>query len=180
MGRSSPPTGERVPGNLTSVESEGRCIIPTAIEPPSAVIASSECPKDPDFNGVKMAEASVTFLDAPGTPKIVVELAVTQVERRKGLMFRTHLGENSGMLFVFSGQERIRSFWMHNTCIPLDMIFLAEDGVIVGIIENVPTLNDERRSLDCPSKYVLEVNAGWSRRHGVRAGQRVEFPGGLR
>lgn len=177
MGRSSSPMGDGVPGSLTSVESGERCIIPTALEPPPpAVVAASACPEDPEFNGVDMTEAPISFLDAPGTPRIMVELAVTQDERQKGLMFRTHLGENTGMLFVFFGPERIHSFWMHNTCIPLDMIFLAEDGVIVGIIENVSTLSDERRSIDCPSKYVLEVNAGWSRRHGVKAGQRVELP----
>ncbi|HEX7602742.1 MAG TPA: DUF192 domain-containing protein, partial [Polyangiaceae bacterium] len=66
--------------------------------------------------------------------------------------------------------------WMHNTCISLDMMFIDEDGTIVGILENVPTLNDEARTVGCPSRYVLEVNGGWSRRHGVSAGQKAVIP----
>jgi uncharacterized membrane protein (UPF0127 family) len=65
---------------------------------------------------------------------------------------------------------------MHNTCIPLDMLFVDEDGLIVGIVENAPTLDDGTREVSCPSRWVLEVNAGWSRRHAVRAGQRLVLP----
>jgi uncharacterized membrane protein (UPF0127 family) len=64
---------------------------------------------------------------------------------------------------------------MHNTCIPLDLLFIDEDGLIVGIVESAPTLNDDSRGVGCPSRFVLEVNAGWSRRHGVRPGQRVRL-----
>jgi uncharacterized protein len=67
-------------------------------------------------------------------------------------------------------------FWMHNTCIPLDLMFIDEDGLVVGIVENAPTLNDESRGVGCPSVYVLEVNAGWARRHGVKAGKHAIIP----
>ena len=73
-------------------------------------------------------------------------------------------------------ERRVHSFWMHNTCIPLDLLFLDEDGLVVGIVENAPTLNDDPRAVSCPSAYVLEVNAGWARRHGVRAGMRAVIP----
>jgi len=91
-------------------------------------------------------------------------------------MYRTSMAEDRGMLFDL-GVRQVHTFWMHNTCIPLDMIFLDDDGFIVGIAENVPTLNDAPRSVPCPSTHVLEVNAGWSRRHGVRAGDRAVLPG---
>ena len=91
-------------------------------------------------------------------------------------MFRTSMDADHGMLFDF-GERNVQQFWMHNTCIPLDMLFVDEDGFIVGIVENAPTLNDESRGVGCPSRYVLEVNAGWSRRHGVRAGQHALLPG---
>ncbi len=79
------------------------------------------------------------------------------------------------MLFDLRVRDR-HDFWMHNTCIPLDLLYVDEDGFIVGIVENAPTLNDESRGVDCSSRYVLEVNAGWSRRHHVRAGQRMTIP----
>jgi uncharacterized membrane protein (UPF0127 family) len=69
---------------------------------------------------------------------------------------------------------------MHNTCIPLDLLYIDDDGLIVGIVENAPTLNDEPRGVGCASRYVLEVNAGWSRRHGVKAGQFASLPSEVR
>jgi hypothetical protein len=65
---------------------------------------------------------------------------------------------------------------MHNTCIPLDLLYVDEDGLVVGIVENAPTLDDGPRGVACPSRYVLEVNAGWARKHGVKAGQRMTIP----
>jgi hypothetical protein len=91
-------------------------------------------------------------------------------------MYRTAMGAEEGMLFDLDSRK-VQTFWMHNTCIPLDMLFIEDDGLVVGILENVPTLNDAPRSVPCPSTHVLEVNAGWSRRHGVRAGQHVVLPG---
>jgi uncharacterized membrane protein (UPF0127 family) len=109
-----------------------------------------------------------------GSPVIDVEIARTPAEEQRGLMFRTKLGADKGMIFVWP-TERIRTFWMHNTCLPLDMLFLAKDGTIVGLLEQVPTLNDEPRQVNCPAAYVLEVNAGWSRRHGVKPGMKLEL-----
>ena len=103
------------------------------------------------------------------------EIAEEDEHRQRGLMYRTSLGENEGMLFIFE-QQRDLTFWMRNTCLPLDMLFLASDGTIVGIQENTPTLTDENFSPGCPAKYVLEVNAGWTRKNGVRAGMKVTLP----
>ena len=114
-------------------------------------------------------------MDAPGRPQVEVELARTDAERSRGLMFRTSMATDAGMLFSWNA-EQIRSFWMRNTCIPLDMLFIAADGLIVGLLEQVPTLNDDSRSVRCPAAHVLELNAGWARGHGVKAGQRVQLP----
>jgi uncharacterized membrane protein (UPF0127 family) len=121
-----------------------------------------------------MPEGRVTFLEAPSTPTIPVELAVEPAHREHGLMYRTDLGSDAGMLFSWKDSEQ-RSFWMHNTCLPLDMLFLGRDGTIVGILEQVPPMNDEVRTVPCPAAHVLEVNAGWSRAHGVRPGQKVRI-----
>lgn len=123
-----------------------------------------------------MATAKVAFLDAPRAPAALeVELAKTTAESARGLMFRTAMPEAHGMLFDLHS-KKIQTFWMHNTCIPLDMLFVDDDGLIVGILEEVPVLNDEERSVECPSRYVLEVNAGFTRKFGIKAGQRLKLP----
>jgi uncharacterized membrane protein (UPF0127 family) len=89
-------------------------------------------------------------------------------------MFRTRLGEEEGMLFSWD-DESPRTFWMHNTCVPLDMLFIGRDGTIAGVLEQVPVLNDEPRGIPCRAAHVLEVNAGWVRSHGVRPGQKLSI-----
>jgi hypothetical protein len=103
-----------------------------------------------------------------------VELARTDPERRKGLMDRPSLPENAGMLFIFDAPS-LQAFWMKDTLIPLDMIFIDDAGTIVGIVESAAPQTLTPRSVGKPSRYVLEVNGGWSRAHGVRAGDRVRF-----
>jgi uncharacterized membrane protein (UPF0127 family) len=116
----------------------------------------------------------VVFEDAPRKPRVDVELAQNDGNRQRGLMFRTRMGENEGMLFSWD-EEAPRTFWMHNTCLPLDMLFIAKDGMIAGVLEQVPVLNDDARGIPCPVAHVLEVNAGWVRAHGVKPGQRVSI-----
>ena len=111
-----------------------------------------------------------------GDQSYAVELAITGKERERGLMHRDALGEDAGMLFVFE-QERVQSFWMKNTLIPLDMIFIAGDGTIAGIVENAEPLTLSSRKIDQPSRYVLELAGGIARKRGIAAGQRVRFEG---
>jgi uncharacterized membrane protein (UPF0127 family) len=139
-----------------------------ADEPARRAPNALHCPTDPDGPG-ELARGYVEFTDAPGSPRLNVELARTEAEKERGLMYRTQMPEAQGMLFSWNSQEP-RTFWMHNTCIPLDMMFIARDGTITGILEQVPTLNDEPRGVPCAAAYVLEVNAGWSRSHGVKPG----------
>lgn len=106
--------------------------------------------------------------------EVTVELARTEPERRQGLMHRTSLGEDAGMLFVFD-ETADHGFWMMNTLIPLDMIFIDDDGRIAGVIERAEPRTTASRSVGAPSRYVLEVNGGWARSRGVRAGDRVRF-----
>jgi uncharacterized membrane protein (UPF0127 family) len=149
---------------------------PPTNEEKVASIPADQCPADPIFGGTKMQTAEVTFPDVPGVPSVVVELASTDPERERGLMFRTHLAKNGGMLFLPDGPPRVQTFWMKNTCIALDMLFISDKGEVVGILENVPPMNLDQRSVHIPSSYVLEVNAGWCESNGVTAGQRVKLP----
>jgi uncharacterized protein len=162
--------GPNTPGPVDA----GRCIRPLADPPPPPAQPAASCPADLVAVPPKLARGSVLFPEAPGAPTVVVEIADTRAAEARGLMYRTELAEMSGMIFVWQ-DERPRTFWMRNTCLPLDMLFLAKDGTVVGILEQVPTLNDSPRSVGCPSAYVLEVNAGWTRKHGVTPGLKAEI-----
>jgi uncharacterized protein len=105
-----------------------------------------------------------------------LEIANTSASRERGLMYRTSLPEDGGMLFVFPEQSE-QSFWMKNTLIPLDMLFIDRDGRIVGIHPDAVPLSVAPISVGKPSTYVLEVNGGWAARHGVRPGDTVELRG---
>lgn len=128
---------------------------------------------------MKLPTAEVALTDAPGAPRVKVELATSEDQIRKGLMYRREMPEEAGMLFKLEGRTD-HTFWMHNTCIPLDMMFVDDDGLIVGIVESAEPITDATRSVGCPSRYVLEVNAGYSRRHGVAPGQRLALPAAVR
>lgn len=153
-----------------------RCMVPTIDTNKPPPPAAANCPVDPQFGGPALTRAMVSFPDAPNAPQVNVELAITPDARARGLMYRRQMSDNAGMLFDMQGPPQVQSFWMRNTCIPLDMLFIEEDGFIAGILRNVPTLNEESRSIPCPVRFVLELNAGWTQKHGVKAGQMVKLP----
>ena len=111
-----------------------------------------------------------------GAVEVSLEVAATPAERERGLMYRTSLAEGRGMLFVFDADGN-QSFWMKNTLIPLDLLFIARDGTVVGIHANATPLSTANIAVGKPSRYVLEVPGGWAARHGISAGARVEFRG---
>ena len=150
------------------------CVVPLASEAPPPAEPAASCPADPVESPPELGRGYVTFVDVPGAPRIGVEVADDPAERERGLMYRTSMPEEQGMLFSWP-DERVRSFWMRNTCIPLDMLFIDSDGFVLGILEQVPVMNERSRSIPCPAAHVLEVNAGYCRSHGVKPGQRVAF-----
>jgi len=105
-----------------------------------------------------------------------VELARTPGQREFGLMYRAHLDEDAGMLFIFPTVDQLK-FWMKHTEIPLDMIFADPAGMIVGIVANATPYSEKPVGPDTPALYVLEVNGGFCLRHGVRAGDKLNFVG---
>lgn len=107
-----------------------------------------------------------------GVP-ITVEIADTPALRERGLMYRDSLPPNHGMLFVYPGEE-IRSFWMRNTRIPLDIAFLDRNGTIVNV-ERMEAQTDENTLSGAPAMYALEMAAGWFEENDVGAGDRMEF-----
>ncbi|OQX54246.1 MAG: hypothetical protein B5M53_05980 [Candidatus Cloacimonas sp. 4484_209] len=104
---------------------------------------------------------------------LLVEISDTDKKRQLGLMFRDELDKNSGMLFIFDN-ERILSFWMKNTKIPLSIAFINSDKIIVDMQDMQPLTETEHTSR-FPAIYALEVNKGWFRNHNIKVGDRVYF-----
>lgn len=109
-----------------------------------------------------------------GIQRFSVEIADTEAERTQGLMFRTELSDRAGMLFIFEN-EAPRTFWMRNTLIPLDMIFIRADRRILGIVRDAEPETDTHRGVPGASQYVLELIGGSAARFGIEAGQTVQF-----
>ena len=116
------------------------------------------------------------ILEPPGHPpaEVTVEVASTPRQIQRGLMYREHMPPDHGMLFLMR-EERVHSFWMHNTLIPLDMIFIGRDMTVAGVVAKAEPLTDTSRRVNAPSYYVLEVNGGWAAAHHVEAGTPVRF-----
>ncbi|MFA3783746.1 DUF192 domain-containing protein [Melioribacteraceae bacterium 4301-Me] len=121
-------------------------------------------------------DGELSFLDAKGTliSKIDIEIADTDEKRELGLMYRDKMEENRGMLFIFP-QETYQSFWMKNTIIPLDMIFINANKEIIKIQKNTIPYSEQSYSSEKPAKYVIEVNAGYCDRHGIKEGNKITW-----
>ncbi|WP_375766517.1 DUF192 domain-containing protein [Archangium gephyra] len=130
-----------------------------------------------DYVGPALPRAQVLLEDTSGgVHRVDVEVAATPEARTRGLMWRQELPAGQGMLFVFP-EDEVQSFWMRNTLIPLDMLFIDSAGKIVGIVENAQPRTLTSRSVGLPGRYVLEVPGGWSRAQGLARGGTVRFQG---
>jgi uncharacterized membrane protein (UPF0127 family) len=117
----------------------------------------------------------VVYVESPnGDVAVNVEVVATEAKIERGLMYRQAMALDAGMLFMM-GMEKDWSFWMRNTLIPLDMLFIGKDKRVVGIVENAEPKTETLRKVGAPSFYVLEVNGGWSKQHQVAAGAKVRF-----
>ena len=154
------------------VQCQGRVGSEAQAAPPKAARAPEPKP---------MAQPIVVLEPLGGTSVSVrVEVAQTAAERQRGLMYRKQLDPDAGMLFLFERPQH-NVFWMHNTYLPLDMMFITSDWTVLGIVENATPQTDSPREVPGLSQYVLEVNAGYSRQHGIAAGTKVRFiPNGTR
>lgn len=112
---------------------------------------------------------------ASGALPFAVELADTPEERARGLMFRESLPADAGMLFVYP-RDQLIGMWMKNTLIPLDMLFISDDGRILGIAERTVPLSLTTVSSEAPARAVLEINGGTADRAGIQPGDRIRHP----
>jgi len=118
----------------------------------------------------------VTIVAPDGTQRatVTIEVANTVEQRERGLMSRNHLDDNAGMIFVFPDSAP-RDFWMHDTEIPLDMIFVDSSFRVTGIVANAAPETDTLRSVQGSSQYVLEVNGGFCAKNGIQPGDHFSF-----
>jgi uncharacterized protein len=125
---------------------------------------------------VFVKNGELTFLKADSTAitAIDIEIADDDLKRERGLMFRRQMELNHGMLFIFA-EEELRSFWMKNTYLPLDILYLNAQRKIIRIHENVATLNERSVPSEMPAKYVVEVNAGFCALYGIQLGDWISF-----
>lgn len=114
----------------------------------------------------------ITVVTAQGKTQFQVELADTDATREQGLMFRPTLPANEGMLFDFKRPQRVY-FWMKNTYVPLDMIFIRVDGTVARIAEDTKPLSEDAIGSEAQVRFVLEVNAGTSAKIGLKPGDKV-------
>jgi uncharacterized membrane protein (UPF0127 family) len=121
-----------------------------------------------------LPQGTVRFETPRGPWLLKVEVASDEASRARGLMFRRALEPDRGMIFVFPSTEE-HSFWMHNTLIGLDMIFLDDTRAVVGVVANAAPQTDTPRTVGKPSRYVVEVSAGEAAAHAVGPGTRAAF-----
>jgi uncharacterized membrane protein (UPF0127 family) len=121
-------------------------------------------------------EGELQFLRQDGSiaVSISIEIADTAEARIKGLMERWSLPELHGMLFIFDSPE-IQRFWMHNTPLSLDMIFVDENRRILNMAESTTPMSKQTYGSRGPAKYVVEVRAGFSKRHGIEEGMSIQW-----
>jgi uncharacterized membrane protein (UPF0127 family) len=129
----------------------------------------------PDEEYMFKKNGELTFSDTSGVLfKIDIQIAGTEFDRQLGLMFRKSMNENQGMLFIFP-DNRIRSFWMRNTEIPLDIIFVDSAKTILNIAKNTTPYSDNSYSSSGPAKYVIEVNGGFTDTHNIVHGDKISW-----
>lgn len=129
-------------------------------------------------NSLPVVDTELLSADGRSLGVFSVEVAASDAERAKGLMFRRELGTKKGMLFVFPSERQL-SFWMKNTLIPLDMVFVSKDWKVVGVVANATPLSQETRGVEGASQYVLEFVGGTAARIGIAQGASVKVLGSL-
>lgn len=122
-----------------------------------------------------LAAGRLEIRSAKATHAFTVEIADTDAKRTEGLMFRTQMAPDHGMLFDFKREEPVW-FWMKNTYLSLDMIFVKADGTILSIAENTTPLSEATVPSGGPVRFVFEVVAGTSKRLGIAPGDRIVHP----
>ena len=120
-------------------------------------------------------DGSLSFMEGDSTlHTVTIEVADTEASRQRGLMNRRGISSSEGMLFIFPDPDSL-SFWMRNTAIPLDILFIDENYDVVNIARRVRPLSDDRVLSTAPAKYVVEVRGGVTERYGITDDASVQW-----
>ena len=123
-----------------------------------------------------MRRDTLVLATSGGEHPITVEVAESPADKAKGLMFRRTLGEQEGMLFLYTEPQDV-AMWMRNTYLPLDMVFIDKAGIVTQIAERTVPFSEERIESGGAILGVLEINGGLSERLGLKPGDRVIVEG---
>ena len=123
----------------------------------------------------RCADNPAVFHTANGDFAFTVEIADPEAQRERGLMFRTSLAADAGMLFDYH-KEQQAAFWMQNTLIPLDMIFISADGIVKTIHVNARPMDTTSIPSEVPVRFVLEIAGGRSQEIGLKVGDKFDHP----
>lgn len=137
--------------------------------------SSPEADPDTDETGFRK-DGSLTFYNEDGSAEqtIDIEIAETDAARQRGLMFRQEMGYDRGMLFIFE-EPSPDGFWMKNTPLPLDIMFVDEDSAIINIARRTTPYSEENIYPERPKQYVVEVRGGFSAMYGIEPGMTVRW-----
>ena len=123
-----------------------------------------------------LSEGELVFMDENGKElsKLEIEIVDNEADRRQGLMYRKSMPEHRGMLFVFEEQQP-QAFWMKNTLMPLDIIYVNDKNVVVSIPKNTTPFSEKSLPSEKPALYVVETNAGYTAKMGIKEGTKISF-----
>lgn len=118
----------------------------------------------------------LTFINKDGEDISTISIALADEpdERNQGLMDVNEMGQDEGMLFIFDNEE-LQAFWMANTPLPLDIMYVNNDSVIVRIYQNTTPFSQTTLPSEAPARYVVETNGGYALRHGITEGDKIRF-----
>lgn len=137
---------------------------------PFVFVATAVRAQEPE---IVFPKSSLVIVTGTKELKFDVEMATTEAQRQRGLMYRKQMGPYEGMLFDFH-QEQPVSFWMKNTLIPLDMVFIAGDGTVKHVHANAVPHSTDTIPSQFPVRGVLEINGGSARLLGIKPGDKVK------
>ena len=140
---------------------------------PLAVLAAGSACAQSETDGVKFDRSSLVIVTGSREITFEIDLATTESQREHGLMFRKQLGAYEGMLFDFFREAPV-SFWMKNTLIPLDMVFIAADGTVRHVHANAVPMSTDTIPSESAVRAVLEINGGTARLLGIKPGDKVK------
>ena len=160
--------GMTLPVAFAALACSAACSSQTAAPAPTAAATPARHP----ISGLEVIPLSIG--QNGKTHAFRVEVAATMEQQQKGLMFRTAMGPDEGMLFPYD-QPHVLSFWMRNTVLSLDLVFIDEQRRIINIAENAVPYSEESILSDAPAVAVLELNGGRARELGIVAGNKVDW-----